>query len=154
MLAFALAGPAVAEGKPAPCGAEVLWLKTEGGVQRLSVEIADDPDARAQGLMFRPSLPSAAGMLFVYEAPQRALFWMKNTLLPLDMIFADEKGVVLKVHEGAKPLDETPIDGGPGVALVLEINAGLSGALGITPGSLLRHPAIDQSGAAWPCAAN
>lgn len=153
-LALALAGAAAGEGKPAPCGADVLWLKTASGVQRLSVELADDPDERAKGLMYRPSLPSASGMLFVYEAPQRALFWMKNTLIPLDMIFADAEGRVLQVHEGARPLDETPIDGGAGVQFVLEINGGLAKGLGIAPGSLLRHPAIDQKAAAWPCAAN
>jgi uncharacterized protein len=91
-------------------------------------------------------------MLFVYPAPQPATFWMANTLIPLDMIFADEKGVVRRVHSMAVPGDLTSISGGPGVLAVLEINGGLASRLGIVPGSELRHPALDQTIAAWPCA--
>jgi hypothetical protein len=115
------------------------------------VEVADDPAERAQGLMNRPSLPRGAGMLFLYEAPQRATFWMRNTLIPLDMIFMDETGTVTRIHENAVPLDETTIDGGDGVRAVLEINGGLARAIGIGVGSELRHPGLDQSRAAWPC---
>ncbi len=88
-------------------------------------------------------------MLFVYEAPKRAQFWMKNTLIPLDMIFADSTGRVTRVHSDAVPQDETVIDGGEGVQYVLEINGGLAARLGIAPGALMRHPAI--AGAAWAC---
>jgi uncharacterized membrane protein (UPF0127 family) len=101
--------------------------------------------------MNRPSMPASAGMLFLYDAPQRATFWMKNTLIPLDMIFLDETGTVTRVHANAVPLDETTIDGGPGVVAVLEINGGLAAAIGITEGSQLRHPGLDQAQAAWPC---
>lgn len=117
-----------------------------------AVELADTAGERAQGLMFREQLPASAGMLFVYPAPQQAVFWMKNTLIPLDMIFADATGRVTRVHSGAVPQDETPIDGGSNVQFVLEINAGLAAAMGIAPGVALAHPAIDQSRAAWPCA--
>lgn len=74
---------------------------------------------------------------------------MRNTLIPLDMIFADETGVVTHVHENAIPLDETTIDGGEGVKFVLEINGGLAGRFGIAPGTVLRHPLIES--AVWPC---
>jgi uncharacterized membrane protein (UPF0127 family) len=76
---------------------------------------------------------------------------MRNTLIPLDMIFADETGTVTKVHENAVPLDETTIDGGPGVQYVLEINGGLAAPMGIGPGAEMRHPAIAPDAAAWPC---
>jgi hypothetical protein len=89
-------------------------------------------------------------MLFVYESPRRAQFWMKNTLIPLDMIFADATGTVTRIHSGAIPGDLTPIDGGEGVAFVLEINGGLAERLGLGPGAELRHPAIGP-GAAWSC---
>ncbi len=102
--------------------------------------------------MNRPSMPRSAGMLFVYETPQRATFWMRNTLIPLDMIFAGPDGVVTHVHENAIPLDETTIDGGRGVQFVLEINGGLAGPLGIEPGTELRHPAIGDA-ATWSCTA-
>ncbi len=99
--------------------------------------------------MGRESLPVDQGMLFVYESPRRAQFWMKDTLIPLDMIFADARGVVTRIHPMAQPLDLTPVDGGEGVKYVLEINGGLAGRIGLVPGAELRHPAIAQP--AWPC---
>ena len=76
---------------------------------------------------------------------------MRNTLIPLDMIFADETGTVTHVHENAVPLDETPIPGGDDVLLVLEVNGGMAGAIGIVVGSQIRHPALDTTLAVWPC---
>ena len=122
-----------------------------GGSARFGVEVVDTPQTRARGLMYREKMTASAGMLFIYEQPQRAVFWMKNTLIPLDMIFADATGVVTHVHANAIPQDETGIDGGEGVLAVLEINAGLAGRLGITPGAVLRHPKLDQRTAAWAC---
>ena len=83
--------------------------------------------------------------------PQHVTFWMRNTLIPLDMIFIGTDGRVTRVHENAKPLDESTIDGGEGVVAVLEINGGLAGRYGIAPGTDVRHPALSQDGAAWPC---
>ena len=97
------------------------------------------------------SMPTMKGMLFVYERSQPASFWMRNTLIPLDMIFMDETGTVTRIHENAVPLDETPIPGGDSVRAVLEINGGLSSRLGIDEGTVLRHPAMPQDAAAWPC---
>ncbi len=135
----------------AECSDTQADLRGTWGAARFSVELADDPGERAVGLMNRPSLGRSSGMLFIYEAPQRASFWMKNTLIPLDMIFLDDAGVVTRVHDSAIPLDLTPIDGGEGVLAVLEINGGLAERMGIGPGTELRHPALDQSLAAWPC---
>lgn len=135
----------------AGCAPDVLEVRGPAGTQRFSIEVADDEAERNQGLMFREKMPLSAGMLFVYEQPKHAYFWMKNTLIPLDMIFADATGRVMQVHPDAVPLDETAIDGGEGVALVLEINAGLAKRMGIAAGAELRHPAIAQSGAVWPC---
>jgi hypothetical protein len=132
------------------CSPARVDLRGEGLRQSFAVEVADDTAERAQGLMFRESLPPDQGMLFVYEAPKRAGFWMKNTLVALDMIFADEAGRVTRVHADAVPGDETHIDGGDGVKFVLEINAGLAARLGIVPGVEMRHPAIGAA-AAWPC---
>ena len=89
-------------------------------------------------------------MLFVYEHPQRVGFWMENTLIPLDIIFADASGVVKRIHENAIPLDRTTIDGGDQIQFVLEINGGLAGRMGIEVGSEMRHPAIGAN-ASWPC---
>jgi uncharacterized membrane protein (UPF0127 family) len=120
-------------------------------VQRFSVEIADSEAERSKGLMFRDHMPASAGMLFIYDQPKHAYFWMKDTLLPLDMVFADATGLVTSVHSNAVPQDETPIDGGAGVAVVLEINAGLAKRMGIAPGVVMRSAALDQSVAAWRC---
>ncbi len=146
LVAALAAGPAAAD-----CAPDVVDLRGDWGVARFTVEVADEPAERAQGLMNRESLRPTAGMLFVYDAPQRASFWMRNTLIPLDMIFMDPTGTVTHIHENAVPLDETPIDGGAGVLAVLEINGGLSRAIGIEVGSELRHPALDPDVAAWPC---
>lgn len=101
--------------------------------------------------MNRDAMAASKGMLFVYDAPRRVNFWMKNTRIALDMLFVDATGQVLRVHPMAKPMDTTSISGGEGVQFVLEINGGLAGQLGLVPGSVLRHPAIDQGGAIWPC---
>ncbi len=129
----------------------MVEIRGPRGHLRFTVEIADTPASRARGLMHRARLASGAGMLFVFERPGRVAFWMKNTLIPLDMIFADPAGRVTRVHAMAVPHDETPIDGGDGVLFVLEINGGLAARLGIVAGAELRHPAIDPAGAAWPC---
>jgi uncharacterized protein len=146
LLSALLAGPAAAA-----CSESVVDLRGPFGQARFTVEVADDGEERARGLMFRESMPSSAGMLFLYPAPQRASFWMKNTLIPLDMIFADGAGRVTRVHSNAVPQDTTPIDGGEGVVAVLEINGGLAERMGIAPGAELRHPGLAQDGAAWPC---
>lgn len=135
----------------AACAPGVVELKGPRGVSRFTVEVADTDATRSRGLMFRERMPSSAGMLFVYDRPSRAVFWMKNTLIPLDMIFADPTGVVRHVHENAIPHDETGIDGGGNILTVLEINGGLARRLGIGPGTVMRHAAFAAGPAAWPC---
>jgi uncharacterized protein len=134
----------------APCSPDRLDLRWTDGRESFAVEVADDVKERSKGLMFRTELGPASGMLFVYDAPRRPQYWMKNTLIPLDMVFADETGTVTRVHSGAIPGDLSPIDGGDGVQFVLEINGGLAQKLGIAPGSVMRHPAIGTD-AAWSC---
>jgi len=133
------------------CSADSVSLRGDWGEARFTIELADTNKERAQGLMFRESMARQAGMLFVYEYPQRAVFWMKNTLIPLDMIFVDRTGRVTTVHHQAIPGDLTPIDGGHGVFAVLEINGGLARSYGITEGSELRHQIFAGGPAIWPC---
>jgi len=78
---------------------------------------------------------------------------MRNTLIPLDMIFADETGVVRNIHVNAQPLDETPIFGGTDIQFVLEINGGMSERLGLNVGDQMQHPLFGEA-AIWPCATN
>lgn len=133
------------------CSDDAVMLRGDWGSVRFSVELADTPREQARGLMNRESMPASSGMLFVYDEPGPAYFWMRNTLIPLDMIFSDAQGVVTHVHHEAVPLDETSIFGGDAVLTVLEINGGLARKLGIDVGTELRHPAFDANDAAWPC---
>ncbi len=146
--AIVLAGP-VAAGTD--CTRARADLKGDWGQARFSVEIADTPASRARGLMYRENMARFAGMLFFFPKPQSVSFWMKNTLIPLDMLFITEKGRVAKIHENAVPGDLTPISGGEGILAVLEINGGMARRLGIEVGSVIRHPGFDQSAALWPC---
>ncbi|APX11672.1 DUF192 domain-containing protein [Tateyamaria omphalii] len=135
----------------AQCDDTTVWLRGDFGQARFTIEIADTQRSRATGLMNRPSMPSSEGMLFVYPRPRALSFWMRNTLIPLDMLFVDPTGTVAHIHHEAVPLDETPIYGGEGLTHVLEINGGLARMLGIGEGAQLRHPSFDQNNAAWPC---
>lgn len=132
------------------CRDDRIDLRGDWGRAAFDVAVADTPESQARGLMFVEAMPRGEGMLFAYDAPRPVSFWMRNTLIPLDMIFLSPEGVVTRVHENATPLDETPIPGGDGVQFVLEINGGLAADLGIEPGDEARHPRIGE-GAAWPC---
>lgn len=133
------------------CLDDQVTVKGDFGTIRFAVETADDFEERAQGLMHRQTLPKLSGMLFVYDRPGNLTFWMRNTLIPLDMIFVRPDGVIAHIHENARPLDETPISGGEGNLVVLEINGGLASKFGIKAGDVLRHPAFAASDPAWPC---
>jgi len=124
------------------CAVDRVTLYGDWGQAAFAIAVADEPQERSQGLMFVEEMPMMSGMLFVYEAPQRVSFWMRNTLIPLDMIFADATGLVQHVHENAVPLDETGIPGGENIQFVLEINGGMAGRLGIGPGDVMQHPSI------------
>lgn len=147
-----VAGMMVAPPVAARCNEDRVELRGDWGRVRFTVEIADDVRERAQGLMHVEEMARLAGMLFIYEQPQRVSFWMENTLIPLDMIFADQSGRVVNVHSNAVPLDRTPIPGGSDeIVYVLEINGGMAEDLGIAEGSQLRHPSVPQELAVWPC---
>lgn len=148
LLAILGSAPALAE--PA-CREDTVLLRGDWGQARFRIEVADTLDERAQGLMNRESMSAGAGMLFVFEETGPVSFWMQNTLIPLDMLFVGQDGTVLNIHHNAVPHDTTPIPSKYDVRYVLEINGGMSRAMGISEGSTLRHPAILQEGAVWPC---
>ncbi len=135
----------------ADCRPDRVDLRGHWGQSSFSVEIADDEAERAQGLMFRESLARGAGMLFVYPEPQTAAFWMKNTLIPLDIIFLDQTGRVIQIQANAIPGDLTPLPGGDNVFAVLEINGGLAARYGISIGSEMRHKIFSKTSPIWPC---
>jgi hypothetical protein len=101
--------------------------------------------------MFRESLPRMSGMLFVFPGERPRSFWMRNTLVSLDIIYFDATGTWVSVQAEAVPLDETALPSGGPAQYVLEVNAGLAERFGMGPGTQMRHPRIDQDIAAWPC---
>lgn len=140
----------LAGGAAAQCAPDRVTVSGGFGEATFTVQVADEPAERSRGLMFVESMGTLEGMLFVYEEPGPAAFWMRNTLIPLDMLFADETGTITRIAREAQPLDETPIPGGDAVQFVLEINGGLAERLGIQEGDTLRHPLVGE-GAADPC---
>jgi len=135
----------------AVCMEDKLDIRMSGSVTRFAVEIADTVEERATGLMNREFMGQFSGMLFVYDRPQSVTFWMKDTLIPLDLLFVDESGVVQRIHENAIPLDLTGLPGGNQIQYVLEINGGMSELLGLKVGAQIRHPDIQNDLAIWPC---
>jgi hypothetical protein len=135
----------------ADCASDRVSIKGVFGEINFRIEIADDAQERAVGLMNRASLPTLSGMLFIYEHPQTLAFWMRNTLIPLDMIFVKPNGRIASIHANAIPRDETPIRGGDNLTHVLEIGGGLAAKFGISEGDILRHSSFSQNEALWPC---
>ena len=117
-----------------------LMIETDSGIVTLDVEIADTPALRSRGLMFRQRLPRGRGMLLLWPRPSMAALWMKNTLIPLDMVFIDASGRIVHIHENAQPGDLTPVSPGRPVMAVLEIAAGEARRLGLRPGLRVSLP--------------
>jgi uncharacterized protein len=119
---------------------ESVDIVTRRGVKHFKVEIADNAEAREYGLMFRKSLAPDHGMLFEFDRPDRQAFWMKNTLISLDIIYIGTDGRIVSIAADARPMDETPLySKGPAIG-VLEIEGGLAAKLGIQPGDAVHHP--------------
>ena len=116
-----------------------LVIDTAKGPQHFTVELANTDETRERGLMFRQSMAPDAGMLFDFGTEQMASFWMRNTLIPLDMLFIRADGTILNIHQRAIPHDETGIDSAGPVRAVLELNGGTVARLGIRPGDRVRH---------------
>ena len=146
--ASALAGSADASVVCDPGKIEVL---TDAGTRIFSIEVAIKPEEQARGLMFRPSMPADAGMLFVFDPPRQANFWMRNTMIALDMIFIDDTGRVESIAERTDPYSERVSSSLGDVRAVLEINGGLSRRLGIGPGSQAIHAVFENASQELRC---
>ncbi len=119
-----------------------LDIVTETGTHRFDVELALTGQQRSVGLMFRESMDETAGMLFRFDRTQRAMMWMKNTLIPLDMIFIRADGTVADLHRNAEPHSEALIQSSEPVLYVLELNAGVADKIALKPGNRIVHPII------------
>jgi uncharacterized membrane protein (UPF0127 family) len=126
---------------PAP-GADLhtVEIVSKTGVHVFSVELAATDAERARGLMFRKELPDGKGMLFDFEREQEVAMWMKNTLIPLDMIFITAGGRILRIAENTEPLSTRIIPSGGPVRAVLEVIGGTARKLGIAAGDRVAHP--------------
>jgi len=140
-LGFAL--PAAAQQPLLSFDKDTLTIETAAGAKHsFNIELAVTPEQMAQGLMFRKQMAADAGMLFVYPAPSPTAFWMKNTYIPLDMLFIAADGHILNIAERTIPLTETPVPSAGPVKDVLELNGGTSQRLGIKPGDRVRHRSL------------
>lgn len=135
-IAFVLTAPAaLAELETSP-----LTIESSSGAHAFTVEIADEPEEITTGLMNRESMDPDAGMLFDFGQPREAAMWMKNTLIPLDMLFMAPDGQVIAIARNAVPGSLRTITPGVPVKAVLELNGGRAEELGIEPGDEVIHP--------------
>ena len=119
---------------------EILTLLTAAGERRIDIEVARAVDEQARGLMFRSNLPDTSGMLFPYDPPRELTMWMKNTYIPLDMVFIRADGIVHRIEMRTEPLSETVISSGGPMAAVLELAGGAAERLGLKPGDRVIYP--------------
>lgn len=121
---------------------EITIKTVEGGRHDFTVELALHPRDQEKGLMFRQSMPTMHGMLFVFGSDMQRSFWMKNTLIPLDIIFLERDGRIQHIHPMAKPQDLTMITSGQPSYAVLELNGGTASKLGIAVGDYVYNTAF------------
>jgi uncharacterized membrane protein (UPF0127 family) len=122
---------------------EELVIHTDAGERVFQVEIADDAQETQRGLMFRREMAAEHGMLFDFGEERPASFWMRNTYIPLDMLFIEADGTIESIAERTTPLSERSVPSRGPVRYVLEINGGLSDELGIEPGDKVSGPALE-----------
>ena len=116
-----------------------LTIRAANGVHPFTVQVAATEDQQERGLMFYRSLAPDEGMIFPYDPPQSVAFWMKNTLIPLDMVFIRADGTIARIAH-AQPMNLDPVPAGEPVAAVLEIRGGRAAELGIREGDKVEWP--------------
>ncbi len=131
-------GPVGGTERPAFAKAQAVLTRQGADPLILDVEIADTATKRAYGLMFVRKLGDACGMVFIYPREEDVAFWMRNTFIPLDLLYFDGKGLLHHIHYGAKPHDETPLPSGAPTQYVLEIAAGAAQRHGLQVGDQLK----------------
>lgn len=140
LLPLLLAVSAAAVAQLAQFPTAELTIVTAGGPHKFNVEVAATPAQLQQGLMFRQKLAPDAGMLFDFKAPTPATMWMKNTLIPLDMLFVDQQGRIINIQQRAVPGSLDTIAAAAPARAVIELNGGTASRLGIRPGDKVIFP--------------
>ncbi len=116
---------------------EVTFLKNGQPYKKIEVEIAENEAERAKGLMFRSSIPDSAGMLFIFERSEPQGFWMKNTSIPLDIIYVGSDKKIVSIAENTKPFSEESIPSMGNAQYVVEVNAGFTKRNNILSGDVI-----------------
>lgn len=123
---------------------EPLQLRTDKGPLNLLVEIADSDMEREYGLMCRKAMAPDRGMLFIFPKAEQQAFWMRNTLIPLDIVYIGADGRVVSITRNAQPLDETPLPSAGPARFVLELAGGRAAQVGLLPGDRVLHRALPR----------
>ena len=146
LLAILIVSPISSEA----CDPGFVNIKFNQNQTKIKVELAESFEDRKKGLMFRKTLDLGSGMLFVYDSPRIVNFWMKNTQIPLDIAFADERGIITRVVKNAVPYSLDLIPGGKNIQYVVEVNAGDSTKLNLFEGAQIQHEKLTEA-AIWQC---
>ncbi|PZQ54056.1 MAG: DUF192 domain-containing protein [Phenylobacterium zucineum] len=123
---------------------EPLQVRTDKGVTNFQVEVAKSERQREYGLMCRRSLAADRGMLFLFSRADPQMFWMRNTLIPLDIIYIGENGRVVSISRNVQPLDESGAPSAGPAKFVLELAAGRAAQIGLLPGDRVLHRALPR----------
>ena len=123
-------------------GNGTLVLKTDSGPHNFTIELATTPAERELGLMYRRALPGDTGMLFLYDHPQPLTMWMRNTFIPLDMVFIGANGKVHRIESRTEPFSTQIISSEGAVQGVLELNAGTAATIGLKAGDEVVYPGL------------
>jgi uncharacterized protein len=125
-------------------GKGTIVFKTETGEHSFDIEVMTTNGERAKGLMFRRAMPEKSGMLFLYDRPQPAAMWMKNTFIPLDMVFIAAGGAVHRIEANTEPFSTAVISSEGDIIAVLELNAGEAARIGLKRGDQAIYPGLGQ----------
>jgi len=134
---LAMVGPGCSADVPGEVHFETVVVKLKD--KAFTLEVADTVAKRARGLMYRDSMPADHGMIFLFATADKYGFWMKNTKIPLDLVFLDEKGKVVGIY-GLKPNDETPVAPDKPAKFAIELNAGTAAKVGLKTGDVVELP--------------
>lgn len=118
---------------------ETMTLVTAAGEKQITVEVTESNEEKMRGLMFRTSLADDQGMIFYYDQPQDVTMWMRNTYIPLDMVFINADGTVHRIEVRTEPLSERIISSQGNVVACLELAGGAADRLGLKAGDKVRH---------------
>jgi hypothetical protein len=135
----------LAEGLAFAASGSTIVLKTETGDHNFDIEVMTTFQERARGLMFRRSLPQKSGMLFLYDRPEPAAMWMKNTFIPLDIVFIAPGGTVHRIEKNTEPFSTDTISSDGSIIAVLELNAGAADRIGLKLGDRVIYPGLGDT---------